>query len=268
VDFLDKLQQVLKRLEDIPIPGNEFVLEHELLSPFMQQSQFRDEVVLVQRIGEMTYRYASPNTAAILGYSADEIMAGGVALMLQLMDQDDARYFIRGMEDITSFLQSHKQHISSPIRLRANYKLLLHAHSSPTWFSQVSYSFAKEAHQLVDTVLITLKPLTASPTSTQRYELAHWINEEGWEELYVALPQYQKTDLPISKRELAILQEVSLGFSSREVAERLKLSRFTIDTHLKNIRAKLSCRTTAEAIAKMAKYFNPPPNSTNQTDMS
>lgn len=49
----------------------------------------------------------------------------------------------------------------------------------------------------------------------------------------------------ISKREIEIVRLISLGFSNREIAEKLNLSLHTISTHRKNIIRKLKIKTTS-----------------------
>jgi RNA polymerase sigma factor (sigma-70 family) len=53
----------------------------------------------------------------------------------------------------------------------------------------------------------------------------------------------------LTPREMEILQLTVQGFNNKEVAEQLNLSRYTIETHRKNIRLKLKVRNTTELIA-------------------
>lgn len=54
----------------------------------------------------------------------------------------------------------------------------------------------------------------------------------------------------LSERELSVLQELTHGKSTREIAESLHLSEETIKTHLKRIFKKLGVRDRAEAVAE------------------
>ncbi|HEV3472589.1 MAG TPA: response regulator transcription factor [Actinomycetota bacterium] len=54
----------------------------------------------------------------------------------------------------------------------------------------------------------------------------------------------------LSERELSVLQELTHGKSTREVADSLHLSEETIRTHLKRIFRKLGVRDRAEAVAE------------------
>jgi DNA-binding CsgD family transcriptional regulator len=56
--------------------------------------------------------------------------------------------------------------------------------------------------------------------------------------------------LPIlSKREIEILKLLTHGLSSREIADKLMISYYTVRTHRKNILKKLDKKNTAEMIS-------------------
>lgn len=55
-------------------------------------------------------------------------------------------------------------------------------------------------------------------------------------------------DIHLSARETEILQLVSRGLSNREIAEAIALSRFTIESHTRNIYRKLAVGSRTEAV--------------------
>jgi len=50
------------------------------------------------------------------------------------------------------------------------------------------------------------------------------------------------TDIMLSQRESEILQLLSNGYSSREIADKLFISEFTVQTHRKNMLRKMGFR--------------------------
>lgn len=58
-----------------------------------------------------------------------------------------------------------------------------------------------------------------------------------------------KTNIKLSNREKELLEYAANGFSIKEIAELIKLSRFTIDTHNRNILRKLAAKNMKHAIA-------------------
>ena len=57
-------------------------------------------------------------------------------------------------------------------------------------------------------------------------------------------------DDALSPREIAILQQVANGLSHRETAERLHISRHTVEAHIRNIYRKLSVNSRLRAITE------------------
>lgn len=68
----------------------------------------------------------------------------------------------------------------------------------------------------------------------------------------MALQEYQKiskTELPaLTAREKEILELIAEGFTNPQIAEKIFLSPFTVDSHRKNLLAKLAVKNTASLI--------------------
>lgn len=57
-------------------------------------------------------------------------------------------------------------------------------------------------------------------------------------------------NLEISKREYEVLQQISLGLSNKEIAEKLFVSESTIKTHVSSLLIKLNSKRRTQAIQK------------------
>ncbi len=72
------------------------------------------------------------------------------------------------------------------------------------------------------------------------------------------LDMFMRLSVPLAEygltaREKEILHELTEGLTKKQIAEKLFLSFFTIDTHLKNIYAKLHVHSRSGAVAKVLK---------------
>lgn len=76
------------------------------------------------------------------------------------------------------------------------------------------------------------------------------VNEILTKESKPASLNSEKTHSSLSKREKEIVIEIGHGLSSEQIAEKLFLSYYTVETHKKNIYLKLNVKTTAELIKK------------------
>ena len=63
----------------------------------------------------------------------------------------------------------------------------------------------------------------------------------------------RKNDYHLTEREKAVLQQMTEGFIKKEIADHLALSVHTVDTHLRNIYAKLHVNTRTGAVSKALK---------------
>lgn len=67
-----------------------------------------------------------------------------------------------------------------------------------------------------------------------------------------SLKQYQRTEkeeIPVlSRREKEVLELIAEGYTNPEIAEKLFLSSFTVDSHRKNLIAKLNVKNTASLV--------------------
>ena len=67
-----------------------------------------------------------------------------------------------------------------------------------------------------------------------------------------SLAEYQKSsksELPLlTPREKEILELIAEGYTNPQIAEKIFLSQFTVDSHRKNLLAKLNVKNTASLI--------------------
>lgn len=92
-------------------------------------------------------------------------------------------------------------------------------------------------------------------TKEELLEAIHTVNRGGIYfsgEAGEALKEYQKsaqTQLPeLSPREKEILGLIAEGYTNPQIAEKIFLSSFTVDSHRKNLLAKLNVKNTASLI--------------------
>ena len=63
-------------------------------------------------------------------------------------------------------------------------------------------------------------------------------------------------DIRLTRRERQILELIARGLTSRQIADKLHLSRLTIDTHRKNIHKKLGVRSNVALVKKAQRYLD------------
>ncbi len=61
----------------------------------------------------------------------------------------------------------------------------------------------------------------------------------------------------VTVREKEVLQWLSIGLSTKEIADRMGISFHTVESHRKNLRFKFSAKNSAELISKVMKLAAP-----------
>ena len=76
-----------------------------------------------------------------------------------------------------------------------------------------------------------------------------FFSKEVAETLSDKKPRFEvHSDASLSKREIEIIREIAKGLTTKQIAEKLFISYYTIETHRKNILSKLQLTNTAEVI--------------------
>lgn len=95
----------------------------------------------------------------------------------------------------------------------------------------------------------TARRLGAAPLATQAADRVAGLGESVERRLgRRAAADHEQAGL--SRRELEVMRSVASGATNREIAAELVLSTRTVDMHVRNILAKLRCRSRTEAAAK------------------
>ena len=92
-------------------------------------------------------------------------------------------------------------------------------------------------------------------TAIKEIKKGHKYFCKAFSELDQTLPASICRAPELSKREKEVLNYLSEGFSTPEIAERMFLSTNTIQTYRKRLMEKLEARNVAELVSKGKEYF-------------
>ncbi|SFE25579.1 RNA polymerase sigma factor, sigma-70 family [Chitinophaga sp. CF118] len=108
------------------------------------------------------------------------------------------------------------------------------------WLVGMAIPFTRDDDGMVKEVICAFLDLTmAMDTNDQLAEAMREVLRRHNDDLLSKL----------TPRELEILKLTVQGINNKEIADKLNLSRYTVETHRKNIRLKLKVRNTTELIA-------------------
>ena len=192
-----------------------------------------------------TTEYVSPNITAILGYAFEEL---DLESFLKIMHPEDRPYYLAHEKRATEFFAAlHKAKLtkykfSHDFRLKhkqGHYKRIL-AQITPVHFFQEGG--ARTISCFTDISYLKLHGIPRLSFIGLEGEPTYYNVNDGNE--------FRLVSHPFTKRELEILKYTVAGKTSVEISRALSISRYTVDTHRKNILSKSGCVTVNELIAK------------------
>jgi RNA polymerase sigma factor (sigma-70 family) len=165
-----------------------------------------------------------------LGYSQDEVVTLGVEFFRQVTHPEDASILTISQQSF----REKKAMFGGVMRVRRR--------GSAEWFWVVGLGipFTFDQHgNVVDVICVFLDFSHAIDTGSQISEALRVVLRRRNEDVLNKLTPREKDIFILAAR----------GHNNKEIAEKLNLSRYTIETHRKNIRLKLKVRNTPELVA-------------------
>ncbi|WP_198651927.1 LuxR C-terminal-related transcriptional regulator [Chitinophaga deserti] len=165
-----------------------------------------------------------------LGYSQEEVFTLGTDFFRQVTHPDDMNILAISQQSFSE----RKSMFGGVMRVRRK--------GDGEWFWVVGLGvpFTFDQHgNVVDVICVFLDFSNALDTGNQITEALRVVLRRRNEDVLNKL----------TAREKDIFMLAAKGFNNKEIAERLNLSRYTVETHRKNIRLKLKVRNTPELVA-------------------
>ena len=178
--------------------------------------------------------YMNPWGCERLGASAEEINTMGPAYYERYFAQEELPQILLGMQQYLLAVDFSQQY---------NFfqRVKLHGAADYSWFFTVCKLIQiNEGSDLNNKLILLSSPVTGMDTLIAR------VNKTLDQDSYIR-SHYRKYAL-LSQREKEIISLLAHGKSTKEIAEQLFLSPFTVSTHRKNISNKTECRSFAELL--------------------
>ncbi len=217
------------------------LLEDSLLKQFI----FANNQVTVIDHSINGYRYMSESSIDVMGYPASEFMQKGLAFAFGLMHPEDLAILVPVFEKVTSLVQQ----VSTEDRpyFRFNYSirfkspkgyLLLHQQNIPLAFNEAGLPY------MIVALVSDITPF--SKNDGVHYSVS--LNRPG-EPIQQLLSSQSNHNLnPLTRRENEIVQHLSNGLDTIQIAERLFISEGTVRTHRKNLLEKTGAHNSVHLV--------------------
>ena len=194
---------------------------------------------------KMKYIYISKSIANVLGYSNDLFMRGGLDLATETIHPEDRSK----LKEIHQKLFEY--YYSVPIKERKNLKF--------TFNLRVKREDGKYIHLLQETIFLDISidghPLADFSTCTDisSHRRDNNIKLNIFKKNYNSFDQvyeyeiHDQVDL-LTNRQIEILNLLSRGYTTNQIAQKLFLSIETVKIHRKNILARTGAKNSIEAV--------------------
>ena len=203
-------------------------------------------VLYVWDIPRDEYLYFSKNAYQYTSYSARELLAGGSALIHEMMHPEDLVSYIRINQELRRFMRS------LPAGAYQNYRLLY----------RLRVKKAKEKSYLqllIEEVILRVDAFGTPILATGKISDISHLNPSEGASLYVTeiaradcvtsgFFLYKAEQEVLSKREREVLDLLAAGSTNVETAERLHISVNTVKNHRKSMLKKTGANNTAALV--------------------
>ena len=247
VEQNDQISQLREIWSNIPKSDTEQIIlpTDEIVKKFLNLFHPGEFFFTIFNTLTASMEYIQPNIEVVLGYAPEDL---SLSLFLSTMHPEDQPYYIYHEKCATKFFgglpqeKLMKYKFSHDFRImhkNGNYKRLL-AQIIPVYY--FSEGGVRTLSVFTD---ITYLKMHGTPQLS-------FIGLEGEPSFYnvKSNDEFKAVTHSFTRREIEILKYTAEGKRSIEISDILNISKYTVDTHRKNILAKSQCRTINELVAK------------------
>jgi DNA-binding CsgD family transcriptional regulator len=219
-----------------------------------------DNVLFVIDLRESKFIYLSPNTMDVEGYEKDYLMKLGPMNYFNLVHEIDSEIIINKIfDDGMSYVKDNKSKFNfSKMKISYNYRLRQKNNNHKMLMQQFSYMMIDEdVNPLI--IMGTVSDITELYDKNELFCRISILNSKNkWEKVYERFyPIDVQNSYNLSAKEIEILRFVSLGKSSKEIANVTNKSIETVNSQRKSILNKTNCKSLTEVVvlAKLNKWI-------------
>lgn len=193
------------------------------------------------------YLFVSQNCFSITGYTSDEYMRMGRTFFLSQVHPDDMKILSsKTFEKFITYTKELDKEDIKKSRFSVNYRLKRKDGEYIKVIQQyLILEVNSEGYPLLSLGLVTdITP--HMPDDKVVFSISKYDKKLGFQVL--SSETYLNTPLVLTKRESEILLLIIRGLSSKQIANTLYVSLYTIQAHRRNILEKTKCKNTIDLI--------------------
>ena len=198
-------------------------------------------------VGNAKFKYVSPQTAEILGYSSETL---NVEFFMSKIHPDDRPTFLNNENQVAVFFKQLPNDKIPKYKVVYDYRVK----NSSGVYIRILQQVVTVDYDIDNNILMTLGVHTdISFLKKNNVSSLSFIGLDG-EPSFTDVDIFQKYPAAkevLTKREKEIVSHMIAGETTQQIAKKLFLSKHTVDAHRRNILAKTNTRNTVELAIKV-----------------
>ena len=209
---------------------------------WIKLSEVTHSIVLVFDCYTNKFVFVSDNIPKLYGLDSRRLFIHGHQPVIEVIHPDDIDYGLLGRKKIYSILRSFSN------EEKRNYKAI---HEMRIRNMRGEYIRIIEQEQVLEldksgNIWLMLSVIDVDASHESEIITSHLYNFKTGEQIFIDLSD--TLDEPLTNRELEVLRFMKKGLLSKEIAEALKVSINTVNSHRQNILQKLKANNSIEAV--------------------
>ena len=218
----------------------DYLKNHFLINHVANQS---NTIIQIFDMASFKTLYTSPNCFEITGFTADELNNTGFTYWLRTIPLKQILFYIKSAKFVNQKIKNltDKQlHFSNQCINLAFKNKAGQSRSMVSTNSCIEWNGNKQKYQLIMWRDMTEK------FKNKDFSVRYVIGKQTFY-YFSTLGKFKEGDI-LTEKEFTILKEYKKGMSSKEIAENLNISAFTVDNHKKNLFNKFSVSSMQDVL--------------------
>lgn len=248
--FYEKASQIWHSLSENSIEG---VVDISLYKKLFNAFHIGSYYYYIFNVKKICFEFVSPEIAEVLGYAPQDL---DVAFFIDKIHPDDKPWFLNFEYKVNDFFKTLNNNQIPDYKVSYDYRIKKENGAYIRILQQVLTIDYDKKGAIVRTLGVhTDISHIKSPDSSAIKPSLSFIGLNGEPSYYnINVKEvFRTSEMQFTKRESEILLCLINGRNSIGIAELLDISKSTVDTHRKNLLAKMEVGNTAELIAKSIK---------------
>ncbi|SCY57701.1 LuxR C-terminal-related transcriptional regulator [Flavobacterium caeni] len=244
LSFFTEAKKVWNRMSQNNLP-NEEPFELQLYKKFTDIFHVGNYYYYIFDIARVEFRFISPEVKKVLGYEAQEI---DLAFFMSNVHPEDQHVFLNHETTVIDFFKKLPLEKIPLYKVSYDYRV---RHQSGHYVRILQQVVALQYDDDKNLQVSMGVHTDISHLKTDKVSSLSFIGLSGEPSYYhvQVAPHYKPSPEIFTRREKEIVALLIKGLMSSEIAERLFISKHTVDTHRKNILAKTHTKSTHEFLS-------------------